>query len=116
MSVGITVVNDVHFAHHSNTIPYNVGDDFCAPYHYFRFEVDEILAGKCLIIGGGTITEAESLFDDRRYAVKILWAVGSSTPFYSDISSVRSRLRWLKKKLHPKEVQRFSIKEKRVYF
>lgn len=83
MAVRIISDGAVHFAHHVDPTPYNVGDDFCAPYHYFDFQAADTdgLGERCLVIGGGTIPNADTIFADLRYTVRILWAVGRSTPF-----------------------------------
>ena len=86
MTIQINSDGSVHFAHHLYTEPYNIGDNLCAPYHYFNFfvESDTGLDGRCLVVGGGTIPNADYLFDDLGYSICILWAVGNSIPINSD--------------------------------
>ena len=82
MTIQINSEGSVHFAHHLYTEPYNIGDNLCAPYHYFNFSVESggVLDGRSLVVGGGTIPNADYLFDDLAYSIQILWAVGDSIP------------------------------------
>lgn len=87
------------FAHHAAPKVPNIGDELCAPYHYFRFTLvpQSRFLGRCLVVGGGAITGAKELYRDAGYRARIVWAAGTSRAFgkpsYQPPAGMRRKLR-----------------------
>lgn len=98
MAIHVITEGRVHFAHHVNVKPFNIGDYLCGPYHYFNFDLEasSSLVGRCIVIGGGAIPDAENTFIDSPYTIMIVWATGGSVPLSTtnnESAGLRTKLR-----------------------
>lgn len=67
---------NVYFAHKAGASPKNIGDILCSPCLYFDVRSKN---QPILIVGGGSIPNAENINVPGKFHARITWAVGTST-------------------------------------
>lgn len=78
---------DIEFVHHKPKI-YNIGDDFCSPKHYFKFENP---INNLTIIGGGIYPLLAKKYikkNNLRRNQIVLWGIGESNSKNSNIEKL----------------------------
>ncbi|MSU89091.1 hypothetical protein GE300_05545 [Rhodobacteraceae bacterium 2CG4] len=83
---GVTYLNN------ARGVPFNLGDELCSPFLYYRIHAAPACSGQVLVVGGGAFETHQSALADE-YHYRITWAVGNSASIDRGIKGFLSRRR-----------------------